>query len=101
LSNNDGNYFFTKSDKSVRVKNSQSELDSQSQRLSEGIILANRVSKLCDGLEKRIKLATQKFGNVKEYAHALNSFSDSDVSSEISELNKLVADLTKDLPTGS
>ncbi|WP_153038591.1 hypothetical protein [Nodularia spumigena] len=61
------------------------------------ITLTKKISTLCDDLERRINLATQKFGNVKEYADALNSFRDSDVLTEITELNTLLADLTKNL----
>jgi hypothetical protein len=68
-------------------------LESENKRLSEGIVLTNKISKLCANLEKRINLAIQKFGNVKEYADALNSFNDPDILSEINELTQLIADL--------
>ena len=61
------------------------------------VVLTNKISKLSDQLEKRINLATQKFGNVKEYADALNSFSDPDVLTEITELNTSLAKLTENL----
>jgi hypothetical protein len=98
FSNNDKNYFFSTNDKNVTIKSNQQELDSKIKKLSEGIVLANKASKLCDDLDKRIKLATQKLGNVKEYASALSSFSDPDVLSEITELDNMVANLTKNLP---
>jgi hypothetical protein len=62
--------------------------------LQKAIVLTNKISQLSDHLEKRINLATQKAGNVKEYADALKSFSDPDILGEISELNKMVANLT-------
>ncbi|CAD5935165.1 hypothetical protein NO976_01604 [Planktothrix agardhii] len=62
--------------------------------LQKAIVLTNKISQLSDHLEKRINLATQKAGNVKEYADALQSFSDPDILGEISELNKMVANLT-------
>lgn len=77
---------------------SQRRLESEKQRLANGIVLTNKISKLCDDLEKRLNLAKQKSGNVKEYAIALNSFSDPDILSEIAELNTFVANLTNNLP---
>lgn len=71
------------------------------QNLSEGIVLTNKISKLSDDLEKRVNLAKQKSGNVKEYADALQSFNDSDIISEIAELDRLVANLTNNLTLGS
>ncbi|QIR36557.1 hypothetical protein HCG51_07190 [Tolypothrix sp. PCC 7910] len=75
----------------------KARLKESSLNLSNGIVLANNISKLCDVLQKRINLATQKFGNVKDYASALNSFSDPDVLNEIGELDKMIADLTQTL----
>ena len=72
-------------------------LQESNNKLSNTITLTNKISKLCDQLEKRINLATQKFGNVKEYADALNSFSDPDVLTEITELNTSLAKLTENL----
>jgi hypothetical protein len=62
--------------------------------LQKAIVLTNKISQLSDHLEKRINLATQKAGNVKEYGDALKSFSDPDILGEISELNEMVANLT-------
>ncbi|MEB3177873.1 MAG: hypothetical protein VKL59_02360 [Nostocaceae cyanobacterium] len=73
------------------------QYEENNQNLSKVIVLTNKISQLCDDLEKRINLAKQKSGNVKEYADALRSFSDSDILGEISELDKFVADLTKNL----
>ncbi|MDH6060970.1 efflux RND transporter permease subunit [Chrysosporum bergii ANA360D] len=79
------------------LEEKRAKLERENQTLSEGIVLTNKISKLCDQLEKRINLATQKFGNVKEYADALNSFSDPDVLTEITELNTSLAKLTENL----
>ena len=98
FSNNDKNYFFSKNGNNVTVQYSVKNLEGEKQRLANGIVLTNKISKLCDDLEKRINLAKEKTGNVKEYAIALNSFSDPDILSEITELNKFVADLTNNLP---
>jgi hypothetical protein len=76
-------------------------LQESNKKLSNTITLTSKISKLCDDLERRINLATQKFGNVKEYADALNSFNDPDVLTEITELNTLLADLTKNLATAA
>ena len=65
--------------------------------LQKAIVLTNKISQLSDHLEKRINLATQKAGNVKEYGDALESFSDPDILSEISEFNEMVANLTTNL----
>ncbi|WP_254173512.1 hypothetical protein [Planktothrix pseudagardhii] len=65
--------------------------------LQKAIVLTNKISQLSDHLEKRINLAIQKAGNVKEYGDALKSFSDPDILSEISELNGMVANLTTNL----
>ena len=73
----------------------KSSLDKQA--VTSGITLTNRISQVCNDLGKRIDLAKQKFGNVKEYASALNSFSDPDVLNEITELDKFMDDLTKNL----
>ncbi|MTJ09455.1 MULTISPECIES: hypothetical protein [unclassified Anabaena] len=76
---------------------SRAELESKNQSLSEVIVLTNKISNLSDKVEKRIKLANQKYGNVKDYADALASFSDPDILGEISELDQLIADISKDL----
>jgi len=76
---------------------SRAELESKNQSLSEAIVLTNKISNLSDKVEKRIKLANQKYGNVKEYADALASFSDPDILGEISELDQLIADISKNL----
>jgi len=73
----------------------KSSLDKQA--VTSGITLTNKISQVCNDLDKRIDLAKQKFGNVKEYASALNSFSDPDVLNEITELDKFMDDLTKNL----
>jgi hypothetical protein len=52
---------------------------------------------LSDHLEKRINLAKQKAGNVKDFGEELKSFSDPDILGEISELNEMVAKLTTNL----
>ncbi|GDZ94166.1 hypothetical protein PA905_21190 [Planktothrix agardhii CCAP 1459/11A] len=65
--------------------------------LQKAIVLTNKISQLSDHLEKRINLATQKAGNVKEYGDALKSFSDPDILGEISEFNEMVANLTTNL----
>ncbi|CAD5967072.1 hypothetical protein NO758_03520 [Planktothrix agardhii] len=62
--------------------------------LQKAIVLTNKISQLSDHLEKRINLATQKAGNVKDFGDALKSFSDPDILGEISELNEMVANLT-------
>ncbi len=67
------------------------------QNLPNTIVLTNKISNLSDKVEKRIKLANQKYGNVKEYADALASFSDPDILGEISELDQLIADISKNL----
>jgi hypothetical protein len=72
-------------------------LQNANKQLANSITLTNKISKLCDSLEKRINLATQKFGNVKEYSDALKSFSDPDVLGEIKELNSFLEDLTNNL----
>ncbi|KZL47674.1 hypothetical protein A2T98_22035 [Nodularia spumigena CENA596] len=72
-------------------------LEESNKKLSNTITLTSKISKLCDDLERRINLATQKFGNVKEYADAFNSFSCPDVLTEITELNTLLAKLTENL----
>ena len=79
------------------VKENQTKLESDKHRLANGIVLTNKISQLSDHLEKRINLATQKAGNVKEYGDALKSFSDPDILSEISEFNEMVANLTTNL----
>jgi hypothetical protein len=76
---------------------SRAGLESKNQSLSEAIVLTNKISNLSDKVEKRIKLANQKYGNVKEYADALASFSDPDILGEISELDQLIADISKNL----
>ncbi|MEB3177874.1 MAG: hypothetical protein VKL59_02365 [Nostocaceae cyanobacterium] len=75
--------------------------EEQNQNFSKVIVLTNKISQLCDDLEKRINLAKQKSGNVKEYADELLSFSDPEILGEISELDKFVADLTKNLSLGT
>ncbi|MCX5965152.1 MAG: hypothetical protein NT070_19105 [Cyanobacteria bacterium] len=75
----------------------RAELESQNQILAEAIVLTSKISNLSDKIEKRINLANQKYGNVKEYADALKSFSNPDVLGEISELNEMVANLTTNL----
>ncbi|MEB3177872.1 MAG: hypothetical protein VKL59_02355 [Nostocaceae cyanobacterium] len=97
---NEKDYFFSKNGNKVTIQYSVKNLDSEKQRLANGIVLTNKISKLCDDLEKRVNLAKQKAGNVKEYADALRSFSDPDILSEIAELDQLVADLTKNLLLG-
>ncbi len=76
-------------------------LTRQMQTLPKVIVLTSKISKLCDALEKRVKLAKQKVGNVKEYADVLESFSDSDILSEIGELDIFVTNLTNNLVLGS
>ncbi|MCX5965153.1 MAG: hypothetical protein NT070_19110 [Cyanobacteria bacterium] len=77
------------------------DLELLRQNLPNTIVLTNMISKLSDNLEKRINLAKQKSGNVKDYADALQSFSDPDMLGEISELDKFIADLTNNLPLAS
>lgn len=98
FSNNEKNYLFSNNGNNVTIQYSGKNLDSEKQRLASGIVLTNKISKLCDDLEKRVNLAKQKSGNVKEYADALSSFSDPEILSEIAELNTFVANLTNNLP---
>ncbi|WP_254173511.1 hypothetical protein [Planktothrix pseudagardhii] len=79
------------------LKDSRAKLENDNQKLSDGIVLANKICTLSDHLEKRINLVTQKAGNVKKYGDALESFSDPDILSEISEFNEMVANLTTNL----
>lgn len=95
--NNENNYFISKNGNNVTIQYSVKNLESEKQRLANGIVLTNKISQLCDDLEKRVNLAKQKSGNVKEYADALNSFSEPDILTEIAELNTFVANLTKNL----
>lgn len=76
---------------------SRTKLEKDNQKLSEGIVLTNKICTLSDHLEKRINLATQKAGNVTGYGEELKSFSDPDILAEISELNEMVANLTTNL----
>jgi hypothetical protein len=73
-------------------------LSIQEKNLAKTIVLTNKISKFSDNLQKRVKLAKQKSGNVKEYADALKSFSDPDILGEISELNTLIAGLSQNFP---
>ena len=79
------------------VKENQTKLESDKHRLTNGIVLTNKISQLSDHLEKRINLAKQKAGNVKDFGEELKSFSDPDILGEISELNEMVANLTTNL----
>jgi hypothetical protein len=72
-----------------------SEIESQLQKIQTEA--GKNSAELSDHLEKRINLAIQKAGNVKEYGDALKSFSDPDILGEISELNEMVAKLTTNL----
>ena len=83
------------------IDKTMAKFDNDKHRLSNAIALTNKISKLSDNLEKRINLAKQKSGNVKDYADALQSFSDPDILGEISELDKFIADLTNNLPLAS
>lgn len=65
------------------------------------IVFNNKILQISDDIEKRVNLARQKAGNIKEYADVLLSFSDPDLLEEISELDKFIADLTKNLPNAS
>jgi len=100
---NEKDYFFSKEGNKLTIESYEKtrNLESQKQRLANGIVLTNKISKLSDDLEKRVNLAKQKSGNVKEYADALQSFNDSDIISEIAELDRLVANLTNNLTLGS
>ncbi|MEB3177871.1 MAG: hypothetical protein VKL59_02350 [Nostocaceae cyanobacterium] len=84
-----------------RYEDYKNALDIQSKNLANGIVLTNKISQLCDNFAKRVNLAKQKAGNVKEYSDALRSFSDPDILGEISELDKFIADLTQNLSLGS
>ena len=79
------------------IKFIKAELEKSSFNLSNSIVLTDKMSKLSDALEKRVQLAKQKYGNVKDYADALQSFSDPDILGEISELDQLIADISKNL----
>ena len=72
-------------------------LQEGNKKLANSITLTSKISKLCDNLEKRIKLANQKYGTVKEYADHLKSFSDPIILDEISELDQSIADISKNL----
>ena len=76
---------------------SRTKLEKDNQKLSEGIKLTQDISQFSDHLEKRINLAKQKAGNVKDFGEELKSFSDPDILGEISELNEMVANLTTNL----
>ncbi|QIR36556.1 hypothetical protein HCG51_07185 [Tolypothrix sp. PCC 7910] len=77
------------------------KFDNDKRRISNAIALTNKISKLSENLEKRVILAKQKTGNVRDYADALESFSDPDILVEINELDKFIADLTNNLPVAS
>ncbi|WP_168465477.1 hypothetical protein [Aphanizomenon sp. UHCC 0183] len=79
------------------VKENQTKLEGDKDRLANAILVANKLSKFSDNLEKRVNGAREKFSNVKDYADVLQSFSDPDILNEISELNQMVANLTKDI----
>ena len=82
------------------LKDSRAKLETDNQRLSQGIVLADKISKFSTNLKNRVNDAKQKTSNIKDYAEELESFSDQDILSEISELDKFIADLTNNLPLG-
>ena len=82
------------------LKDSRAKLEIDNQKLSQGIVLADKISKLSTNLKNRVNDAKQKTSNIKAYAEELESFSDQDILSEISELDKFIADLTNNLPLG-
>ena len=83
------------------LKDSRAKLEIDNQKLSQGIVLADKISKLSTNLKNRVNDAKQKTSNIKAYAEELESFSDQDILSEISELDKFIADLTNNLPLAS
>ncbi|QSV73108.1 MAG: hypothetical protein HEQ20_23060 [Aphanizomenon flos-aquae KM1D3_PB] len=83
------------------LKDSRAKLEIDNQNLSQAIVLADKISKLSTNLKNRVNDAKQKTSNIKAYAEELESFSDQDILSEISELDQFIADLTNNLPLGS
>jgi DNA repair ATPase RecN len=83
------------------LKDSRAKLEIDNQNLSQAIVLADKISKLSTNLKNRVNDAKQKTSNIKAYAEELESFSDQDILSEISELDKFIADLTNNLPLAS
>ncbi|MTJ09453.1 hypothetical protein [Anabaena sp. UHCC 0204] len=83
------------------LKDSRAKLETDNQRLSQGIVLADKISKLSTNIKNRVNDAKQKTSNIKDYAEELESFSDQDILSEISELDQFITDLTNNLPLAS
>ncbi|QIR36555.1 hypothetical protein HCG51_07180 [Tolypothrix sp. PCC 7910] len=94
-------YLYAYRDRLDAVNHNIEELQSKRQRFDQVIVLSNKISKLSDNLEKRVSLAKQKAGNVKDYADALQSFSDPEIKSETSELDQFIADLTNNFISAS
>ncbi|QIR36558.1 hypothetical protein HCG51_07195 [Tolypothrix sp. PCC 7910] len=83
------------------LKDSREKLEQDNQRLSEGIVLADKISKLSTNLKARVNDANHKSSNIIAYAEELESFSDQYILSEISELEQFITDLTNNIPLAS